>query len=152
MPRLPIPATIGAISLLVLLVLGAGHDTTRGPMTIVVDQLPQCPGYGVGYEHPMRIDLVHDGEVVETAFHSGMFTGDASLRVGFVFDDAPGGRYDVRFGRCPSILDEPLASVACDDIDWFATARGRVSAGEGRQTIRTRGLSAVCLNGERTVH
>lgn len=140
-----------ALLALTFIILGAGRDESRGPMTVVVDQLPQCPGYGVGYEHPMRIDLVHDDVVIETAFHSGIFTSDASLRVGFVLDDAATGRYTARFGRCPSILDSPMESVACEDVDWFDSATSRLTAGPERQYIRPQGLSATCLNGEPTV-
>jgi len=146
-----LPTSICALLVLALMLIGAGRDESHGPMTVVIDRLPQCPNYGTGYEQPMRIDLVRDGAIVESAFHSGMYTGDASLRVGFVFDEAPGGRYEVHFGRCPSLVDDPAGAVACDDVEWFATARARLTAGDGRQTIRPRGLSARCLDGERTV-
>ena len=92
---------------------------------VIVDRLPQCE-YGVGYEQPLRIDLVHDGEVLATSFHSGMYTGEDSLRVPLHVPEAHAGRYRIRFGRCPSLVTDPTAAVACESPDWFKTLRTRL--------------------------
>ena len=113
---------------------------------VVVDRLPQCD-YGVGYEQPLRIDLVHGGEVVATTYHSGMYTGEESLRVSLHAPEALPGRYTIRFGRCPSLLDDPLASVACENPDWVRRTRARLtpSGMANPQVVEYYRLRARCL-------
>ncbi len=121
-------------------------DTPRGYLHVIVDRLPQCE-YGVGFEQPLRIDLVLRGEVVATQFHSGIYTGEDSLKVALHAPDAAAGRYTIRFGRCPSLIDDPLASVACEDPDWVRQTRVRLTPRgiENPEIVEYYRLRARCI-------
>lgn len=101
------------------------ESSARADLHLVVRRLPQCD-YGVGFEQPLRIQLVHGGRVVAESFHGGTYTGEESLDVSLYALDAPPGRYLVRFGRCPSLRDDPASAVACSDPDWFRRVRVRL--------------------------
>ena len=125
---------------------GAAEPETRGPLSVLVGPLPQCD-YGVGYEQPLRVELVRDNVVVATAFTAGTYMGEASRFVALYADDAPSGRYTIRFGRCPSMVTDPRASVACTDVDWFAQTRARLRPDglERPQRVRYYRVRARCL-------
>lgn len=121
-------------------------DAPRGYLHVIVERLPQCD-YGVGFEQPLRVDLMHGGDVVATQFHSGIYTGEDSLEVALHVPDAQAGRYTIRFGRCPSLIDDPLAAVACDDPDWVRQTRARLTPRgiENPQTVEYYRLRARCI-------
>lgn len=100
-------------------------DAEPEHLHVLVQRLPQCD-YGVGYEQPLRIELLHHGEVVATSWHGGTYTGEESLLVPLHAPDALPGRYTIRFGRCPSLVDDPAAAAACEDPDWFRRVRVRL--------------------------
>ncbi len=126
--------------------LGGRTEAVPQHLHVIVERLPQCP-YGVGFEQPMRVDLLLRGDVVATTFHSGMYTGESSLEVPLHAANALPGRYTIRFGRCPSILTDPLGSVACEDPDWVRQTRVRLTpAGiENPQRVEYYRLRAACL-------
>ena len=121
-------------------------ETTPGYLHVIVERLPQCD-YGIGYEQPLRVDLMLGGDVVATQFHSGIYTGEESLEVGLHAPEAVAGRYTIRFGRCPSLIDDPLGAVACEDPDWVRRTRVRLApAGiESPQIVEYYRLRADCL-------
>ena len=86
---------------------------------------PQCD-YGIGFEQPLRIDLLRRRQVLATSWHSGVNTGESSLDVPFHVEEALPGRYTIRFGRCPSLIDDPAGAAACEDVDWVARHRVRL--------------------------
>lgn len=129
-------------------VAAAEPAESRGYLHVVVDRLPQC-GYGVGYEQPMVIELREaGGAVVAVADHGGLYMGDASLRVSLYAPDALAGRYEIAFGRCPSLRADPAAAVRCDPVDFFDTVRARLEPTglEHPQIVRPFGLTARCLD------
>ena len=124
-------------------------DGERGYLHVVVERLPQCD-YGIGYEQPLRIDLLLGDELVATQFHSGIYTGDESLEVALHAPDAVAGRYTLRFGRCPSLIDDPIAAVACAEPDWFRRKRVRLAPGgiDEPRVVEYYRVRASCLDVE----
>lgn len=123
------------------------RDAVPEHLHVLVDRLPQCP-YGVGYEQPLRVDLLDpDGRVAATTYHSGTYLGEASLQVPLHAPEALPGRYTIRFGRCPSLLEDPRASVACEDPEWVSRMRRRLTpAGMANpQVVEYYRLRAECL-------
>jgi hypothetical protein len=117
---------------------------------VIVERLPQCD-YGIGFEHPVRVDLMSQDTVLATSYHSGIYTGEASLAVALHVPRANPGRYRIRFGQCPSLADDPAASVACSPVDWVAeTSAVLTPAGiESPQIVEYYRLDALCLDGRR---
>ncbi len=100
---------------------------------VIVQRLPQCD-YGIGFEQPLRIDLLRRRQVLATSWHSGVNTGESSLDVPFHVEEALPGRYTIRFGRCPSLIDDPAGAAACEDVDWVARHRVRLVPRGARAT------------------
>ncbi|MCB9520845.1 MAG: hypothetical protein H6699_08220 [Myxococcales bacterium] len=140
-------AQLSLAALLPLACASSGGPPVRGYLHAIVGPLPQCD-YGVGYEQPLRVDLVLDDEVVATSYTSGTFLGAASLDVSLYAPDAVGGRYTIRFGRCPSMIDDPQASVACTDVDWFRSVRVRLEPRglENPEVVRYYRVRARCMD------
>lgn len=126
--------------------LGANRDATPQHLHVIVQRLPQCD-YGVGFERPLRVELLLRDEVVATTYHSGMYTGEASLNVPLHAPDALPGRYTIRFGQCPSLLTSPLEAVACETPEWTRRTRVRLTpAGmENPQVVEYYRVRATCL-------
>lgn len=124
-------------------------DAEPGYLHVVVERLPQCE-YGIGYEQPLRIDLLLRDELVATQFHSGIYTGDDSLEVALHAPDAVPGRYTIRFGRCPSLIDDPMEAVACENPDWFRRTRVRLTPGgiDDPRVVEYYRVRADCLEVE----
>jgi hypothetical protein len=145
MNRLPI--RLLSTALLVAFACATGSaESTPGYLHVIVERLPQCD-YGIGYEQPLRVDLILGNDIVATQFHSGIYTGEESLKVALHAPEAVAGRYTIRFGRCPSLIDDPLGSVACEDPDWVRRTRVRLTpAGiDQPQVVEYFRLRAQCL-------
>lgn len=99
----------------------------------------------------MRIDLMARDGVVATSFHSGIYTGEESLWVALHVPVAHEGRYRIRFGACPSLLDDPAGAVACEQIDWLASTTVHLQpAGiDAPQFVEYYRLRGMCLDGRR---
>ena len=122
-------ASIGAaIAALLLASCGSARyaeDATPEHLHVIIDRLPQCD-YGVGYEQPLRIELLDRDGVVASTYHSGLYTGERSIQPALHVANALPGRYRIRFGRCPSLVDDPAAAATCEDPRWFRTVRTRL--------------------------
>lgn len=140
----------GLAVLAIVLPLACGsrsNDAEPEHLHVVVQRLPQCE-YGVGYEQPLRIEMLYRGEVVATSWHGGTYTGEESLQVPLHVADALPGRYLIRFGRCPSLVDAPEAAVACENPDWVRRFRVRLRpAGMANpQVVEYYRVRARCLD------
>jgi len=124
-----------------------GSERSEGYLHVVVDPIPQCP-YGTGYERPLRIELEDRERVVASALTAGMYTGEDALKVSLHVPVAQGGRYRLRFGRCPSMLDDPLGSVACEDVEWVDRMTLRLEPGGigTPRIVRPVHLRARCID------
>ena len=113
---------------------------------MVVERLPQCE-YGIGYEQPLRVDLLLNEEVVATQFHSGIYTGNDSLLVALHVPEAVAGRYTIRFGRCPSLIDDPMEAVLCETPDWVRRTHVRLTPSgiDDPQVVEYYRLRADCM-------
>lgn len=127
----------------------AQREATPDYLHVIVKRLPQCE-YGFGYEQPMRIDLVSRDVVLATSYHSGLYFGEESLWVALHVPRAYPGRYEVRFGACPSLLDDPVASAACEDVEWVShtTATLTPSGIDNPQIVEHYRVRATCLEPE----
>ena len=125
-------------------------ESAPGYLHVIVERLPQCD-YGIGYEQPLRIDLMLRNDLVATQFHSGIYTGDESLEVALHAPHAVAGRYTIRFGRCPSLIEDPLGAVACEEPDWVRRTRVRLTPSgiEEPQIVEYYRLRADCLEAAR---
>ena len=117
---------------------------------VVVERLPQCD-YGIGFDRPLRVDLLSQEVVLATSYHSGIYTGEASLAVALHVPRANAGRYRIRFGRCPALVDDPASAVACTPVEWVTeTTAVLTPAGiESPQIVEYYRLDAMCLDGRR---
>ncbi len=146
MPRVLLTALVSAL----LCACASGSSSApaeRGYLHVLVRGLPQC-AYGIGYERPLRIELSDRDRALATAYTSGIYVGDESLQVSLYVEDAEAARYRIRVGACPSLLDEPQASVQCDDVDWRrSVVLPLVPRGiDTPEVVDVQGLRARCLD------
>ena len=131
------------LSLLALLALPACHhaaaETEPDYLHVVLRRLPQC-AYGVSFERPVRVDLL-----------AGTYMGEESLDVSLYVPEAVPGRYLLRVGLCPSMSEDPEASVACEPVEWIGQTRSflRPSGIDAPQVVEYYRWSLRCRDGER---
>ena len=142
------------LSLLALLALPACHhaaaETEPDYLHVVLRRLPQC-AYGVSFERPVRVDLLAGEHLLDTAFHAGTYMGEESLDVSLYVPEAVPGRYLLRVGLCPSMSEDPEASVACEPVEWIGQTRSflRPSGVDAPQVVEYYRWSLRCRDGER---
>lgn len=140
--------------LLLTLGLSACHhaatDAEPDYLHVVLRRLPQC-AYGVGFDRPVRVDLLAGEHTVASAFHAGTYMGDESLDVSLYVPTAVPGRYKLRVGLCPSMSEDPEASVACEPVEWTGRTSAflRPSGIEEPQVVEYYRWNLRCTDGER---
>jgi hypothetical protein len=124
----------------------ASADTPGETLAVVLEGLPPC-GYGLGYEEPLRVELVRDEQVVATALHSGIDTGPDSLRVTLVAGGMSEDRYSIVVSNCGSLVDDARAAAACAEPDRDLTIDVRLTPNgiADPQIVRTQRIRARCL-------
>lgn len=129
-------APVAALPLAVaLMTCASGGEPVRADLVLRVGPLPACE-YGLAYERPLVVELRDQGGAVARGFTSGIDLGEESRFVTLFVHDAVAGNYELAFGRCPPLRDDPRASVACDPPAFFDTMIVRVNP-SGRDAPRT---------------
>jgi hypothetical protein len=128
--------------------VAAASTDDVGYLHVLVDRLPQCE-YGVGFEHPWVLELRDGDDVLARTDHGGVYLGSSSILASLYVPEARAGRYELVIERCPSLLDDPRAAVACAQPEVVARERVSVSPRglAHPEVVRLFGLRERCLDG-----